>query len=110
MIASTPPPPYYAVIFTTVRTAVEEGYSDMAEAMEKLAVQQPGYLGHESARSAIGITISYWKDLESISNWKKNIEHLAAQEKGKLQWYKQYKTRICLVERDYDFHQYSNQT
>jgi len=103
MIADTPHPPYYAVIFTSTRTEINDDYAGMAERMAELAAQQQGYLGHESARDELGITVSYWSNLESIKNWKKNAEHLMAQQKGKAEWYKHYKTRICLVERDYEF-------
>ncbi len=103
MIASTPNTPYYAVIFTSERTRIDDGYAQMAERMVALAAEQPGYLGHESAREEIGITVSYWESLEAIQNWKKNSEHLMAQELGKHKWYAKYKTRICKVERDYDF-------
>jgi heme-degrading monooxygenase HmoA len=103
MIAQTPEPPYYAVIFTSERTIIEEGYADTAERMVFLAGQQPGYLGHESARDGIGITVSYWRSLEDIRNWKQQAEHLIAQEKGREKWYENYKTRICKVERDYAF-------
>ena len=103
MIASTPPPPYYAVIFTSLRTTIDEGYNDMAAKMETLAARQPGFLGIESARNGVGITISYWRDLESILCWKNEAEHLVAQTLGRQKWYKSYTTRICLVERDYSF-------
>ena len=103
MIAPTPQPPYYAVIFTSLRTAVDEGYGAMAERMVELAGSQPGYLGHESAREGLGITVSYWKDLDSIKQWKQESEHLVAQQYGREKWYTHYKTRICLVERDYGF-------
>ena len=103
MTAQTPQPPYYAVIFTSVRSEVEAGYSEMADLMMDLASKQDGFLGMESARNEVGITVSYWKDLESIRKWKLNSEHLAAQEKGKSDWYRHYKTRIALVERDYEF-------
>lgn len=103
MIAKTPKPPYYAVIFTSLRTTVHEGYGNMAERMAELAMQQPGYLGHESARDGIGITVSYWQSLEAIKNWKQHTEHLYAQQQGRAKWYSAYKTRICLVERDYGF-------
>lgn len=103
MIAKTIQPPYYAVIFTSVRTEVDEGYSAMAAEMEKLAMKQPGFLGMESARNIVGITISYWKSLEDIKVWKNNIDHLEAQKLGRQKWYKSYKTRIAKVERDYEF-------
>lgn len=94
---------YYAVIFTSERTEIEEGYSEMADKMVVLAKEQEGFLGVESARSEIGITVSYWKDLESIKKWKQNMEHLVAQQKGRSDWYSSYTTQICLVEREYSF-------
>ena len=103
MIAKTPPPPYYAVIFTSLRTEVDEGYGDMADRMVELAAAQPGFLGVESARSGLGITVSYWESLEAIRNWKMNAEHLIAQQLGRKQWYSEFQTRICKVEREYGF-------
>ena len=100
-LASTPKPPYYAVIFTSIASDNSDGYAEMAERMVTLGRQQPGFLGIESARSDVGITVSYWKDLESIRNWKQNTEHLQAQKKGRSDWYDAYTTRIALVERDY---------
>lgn len=100
-IAKTPAPPYYAVIFTSLRTDVEDGYGAMAERMVALAAQQPGFLGVESARDGVGITVSYWTDLESIRAWKANAEHLEAQRLGHQKWYASFKTRIAKVERDY---------
>jgi heme-degrading monooxygenase HmoA len=103
MPTSTPAPPYYAVIFTSIRTEGDHGYNEMAEKMDQLAKQQPGYLGIESARSETGITVSYWKDLESIQLWKQHTDHLLAQQKGISNWYSHYKVRICKVEREYGF-------
>ena len=103
MIAKTPRPPYYAVIFTSLRTEGDEGYNDMSNLMSTLAEKQPGYLGVESAREEVGITVSYWESLEAIRNWKQQADHLMAQQLGREKWYEQYKTRICLVERDYGF-------
>ena len=100
--AATPAPPYYAVIFTSLRTAGDNGYSAMADAMFTLAAKQPGYLGIESARDGLGITISYWDSLDSIAAWKQNSAHLVAQQRGRDIWYEQFKVRICRVERDYE--------
>ena len=105
-IASTPEPPYYAVIFTSQRTASDDmDYGEMADKMFLLASQQPGFLGAESVRDAhgVGITASYWTSLDAIKNWKRNEDHLVAQTKGRKVWYQQYKLRICKVERAYGF-------
>ncbi|KPA51392.1 antibiotic biosynthesis monooxygenase family protein [Photobacterium leiognathi] len=101
LLANTPKPPYYAVIFTSVRTAGDNGYGEAANRMIELAEQQPGYLGAESAREDVGITVSYWADLESIKNWKANTEHREAQKTGRKLWYESFKVRISKVERDY---------
>ncbi len=100
-LTTTPKPPYYAVIFSSLQSDDTEGYAEMAEKMEALAKQQPGYLGIESARSDIGITVSYWRDLESIREWKKHAEHLVAQTAGRSRWYTDYTVRIALIEREY---------
>lgn len=102
MIAKTPAPPYYAVIFTSIKTEADNGYEAMANEMAALAQQQPGFLGFESVRNDLGITVSYWESLEAIAAWKQNERHLIAQHKGKTEWYKRYKTRVCKVERDYE--------
>ena len=102
-IANTPDGPYYAVIFTSIRTPSENGYSAMAERMEELARGQDGYLGIEAARNEIGITVSYWRDLDSIVRWKRVVEHAEAQRQGRDNWYEQYQVRIARVERSYSW-------
>jgi len=101
IIVNTPEPPYYAVIFTSFRTEGDNGYNQMAEKMVELASTQPGFLGVESAREDLGITVSYWSDLESIKQWKANVEHQEAQTLGHKKWYSSFKVRISKVERDY---------
>lgn len=96
--------PYYAVIFTNTRTTGDNGYAAMARKMEELAKTQPGYLGFESAREQIGISVSYWENLEAIAKWKNQLDHAFAQQRGIKDWYSWYKVRICLVEREYEFH------
>ena len=103
MIEDSLIPPYYAVVFTTILSENQEGYEDMAVKMEALAKEQEGYLGIESARSEVGITVSYWQSLASITQWKNNLLHIEAREKGREMWYKKYQLRICKVEREYGF-------
>jgi heme-degrading monooxygenase HmoA len=102
-LARTPEPPYYAVIFTSLRTEGDRGYGAMAEKMVALAAQQPGYLGIESTRGAdgLGITISYWRDEASIAAWKRDTEHQQAQRGGQQTWYAGYAVRVAKVERAY---------
>jgi heme-degrading monooxygenase HmoA len=103
MIAETPSPPYFAVIFTSIRTSGDNGYSEMADQILELVRLQDGFLGVESARNEIGITVSYWRDLECIQKWRENLEHTVARDKGRKEWYQSFKVRIAKVERDYGF-------
>ena len=103
LFAKLPPPPYYAVIFSSQRTSGEGGYGEMADRMVELAAEQDGYLGVESTRGAdgFGITVSYWRDEASIVHWKKNAEHKLAQQYGHERWYEHFELRIARVERAY---------
>lgn len=105
MIAQTLQTPYYAVIFTSIlRDDIDkEEYSKTASRMIELAKEQKGFLGVESVREEVGITVSYWKNVESIKAWKHQSEHSLAREMGRKEFYKAFKTRIAKVEKDYDF-------
>ncbi len=108
-IAETPEPPYYAVVFTSVRRhhptdgSDDDGYEATAERMLSLAITQPGFLGVESARDGLGITVSYWADEESIVAWREHAEHVATREQGRERWYEAFTVRVARVERSYDF-------
>lgn len=95
--------PYYAVIFTTIITENLLNYKETAKRMEALARLQKGFLGIESARSEVGITVSYWQTINDITRWKNNIEHTEVRNLGREIWYKKYQLRICKVEREYGF-------
>ncbi len=103
LIADTPSPPYYAEIFTSIRSAGDNGYHDMAQKLIAAVVNQPGFLGVEFAREGVGLTISYWESLEAIENWREHMKHAEARQMGRDKWYLGFKVRICKVERDYDF-------
>lgn len=106
--AKTPRPPYYAVIFASQRRAgADDGYAATADRMVELAAQQPGYLGVESTRDAegFGITVSYWSDEAAILAWRNELEHAAARERGRNDWYQRYELRVARVERAYAMRQ-----
>jgi heme-degrading monooxygenase HmoA len=100
--ASTPEPPYWAVVFTSARTEDDpEGYAEAARRMLDLAAAQPGFLGAESVRgeNGVGITVSYWDSPEAIAAWRAHPEHRAVQRAGAERWYARYAIRVCCVER-----------
>ena len=103
MIISTPPTPYYAVIFTSILDEHDPEYFRLNDMLRQQAEKLDGFLGEDSARNDYGISISYWKDLDSIQQWRQNADHQWAKQKGRKNFYKEYKIRIARVERKYDF-------
>ncbi|WP_397535813.1 antibiotic biosynthesis monooxygenase family protein [Roseateles sp.] len=103
-------PPYYAVIFTSQRTPGDAGYGAAAAQMAALAAQQPGYLGAESARDSggLGLTVSYWRSMEDIAAWRRQLEHAATRDQGRAQWYSHYELRVARVERAYGWDRQDN--
>jgi heme-degrading monooxygenase HmoA len=101
--ARLPKPPFYSVIFSSLRTLGEQGYGATADRMVELAHAQPGFLGVESARGedGFGITVSHWESEAAIKHWKAHAEHLIAQETGIKTWYEHYELRVAKVERAY---------
>lgn len=100
-MAKTPKPPYYAVILNSLLVENADGYGEMAGRMVDLATTQPGFLGIDSAREDLDITVSYSSDIESIKKWKSNVEHQEAQRLGREKWYASFKLRVSKIERDY---------
>ena len=100
-----PEPPYYAVVFTSMRTGGDRGYAMTSDRMLELAAQQPGYLGVDSTRGedGLGITVSYWRDAESIGAWRRVAEHERAQSAGRATWYQEYAIHVARVERSTTF-------
>lgn len=103
--ASPPAPPYYAVVFTSVRIAGDNGYAEAAEQMLELAAEQPGFLGADSARGAdgLGITVSYWRDEDSIAAWRDHAQHALTRARGREHWYASFAVHVAKVERAYGF-------
>lgn len=100
---SLPKSNYYAVIFSSTKEEVREGYDEMDELTMSLAKEQPGYLGYESVNNDNkGIFISYWESKEAIDNWRKNATHKLAKDQAR-NWYKRYLSQICLVESSHEF-------
>jgi len=96
-------PPYYAVIFTSVRTATNDDYAETAAHMLELAAKIDGFLGVDSAREEVGITVSYWRDMDAIKAWREHPEHMEAQRRGREEWYESFTTRVCAVEKESNF-------
>ncbi|MFD2688978.1 antibiotic biosynthesis monooxygenase family protein [Streptomyces phyllanthi] len=98
-------PPYYAVVFTSVRTADQSGYGETADRMEELVRGVPGFLGMDQAQTpgGLSITVGYFRDAEALAEWRTDVEHRAAQKRGRAEWYERYTLHVAKVERSQAF-------
>ncbi|MGI5456158.1 antibiotic biosynthesis monooxygenase family protein [Streptomyces sp. CA-249302] len=100
-------PPYYAVVFTSVRSEAEgdDGYDRAAERLGELVKDIPGFLGEDAARTpgGLGVTVAYFRDLAGIEEWRRHQEHRAAKEYGREHWYERYSLHIARVEHSHGF-------
>ncbi|MFF4379118.1 antibiotic biosynthesis monooxygenase family protein [Kitasatospora sp. NPDC001547] len=98
-------PPYYAVVFTSVRTQDQSGYGETSARMEELVKDIPGFLGMDHAQNpgGLSITVGYFRDAEALTEWRTNAEHRVAQQRGRADWYQGYTLHVAKVERSHGF-------
>ncbi|MEU1150013.1 antibiotic biosynthesis monooxygenase family protein [Streptomyces sp. NPDC005863] len=98
-------PPYHVVVFSSLRTDGDRGYGETADRMDELVSEVPGFLGVDSARTpdGLGVTVSYFRDEEAIRAWRSDLEHRAAQRRGREDWYETYVLHVAKVERSHGF-------
>lgn len=98
-------PPYYAAVFTTVRSQDQSGYSETNARMEDLVKDVPGFLGmdHAETPGGLSMTVGYFRDADALTEWRCNAEHRAAQQRGRVQWYQSYTLHVAKVERSNGF-------
>ncbi|MFG2481718.1 antibiotic biosynthesis monooxygenase family protein [Streptomyces virginiae] len=98
-------PPYVMAVFSNIRTDDDSGYPEVLARMKEIVRTNPGYLGYESARDpgGLGITVAYFRDHESLTAWRQDLEHQAAMKQGRSDWYESYTLHVATVERSHGF-------
>jgi hypothetical protein len=102
-IAATPAAPYYAVIFTSIRSDGDNGYGEMAHVMLEAASSSqdssaPNQRGKAWASRCPTGTV--WNPLRHGSEIQPICRHKSSVEKNGMRATRRV---ICRVERDYDF-------
>ena len=94
------------VIFEVIPT--EEGkaeYLNIASRLKEHLTTTPGFISIERFQSLTDpnklLSLSFWKDEKSVSQWRNLEEHRIAQAKGRDSLFNDYRIRVGSVSRDY---------
>lgn len=99
-------PDAVVVIFHAKHHAEEVGYAETSARLSAMVEEAPGFLGMESLREGVAsLTVSYWQTEEDVRNWQQEMEHLAAQKRGRAEWYSDYQVVVAKAFRQYGFTQ-----
>ncbi len=94
-------------IFRSLRTDhSDEEYKEWSQRMDHLVRTTPGYIEHDSFRddaSRKGVTISYFRSMPDLLAWKREPEHLEAQELGRAEFYEHYEIEVAEIVRQYEW-------
>ena len=96
----------YAVIFEVeINENRKDEYLSIAAKLKEQLVTMEGFISIERFTSLVNegklLSLSFWETEKALIQWKKNIDHMSAQEKGRESIFKDYRIRIANVERDY---------
>ncbi len=82
-----------------------EDYQAMNAEMETLVRQNPGFIDVKSYKAEDGerLTVVWWRDEESLREWREQMRHREAQNAGRKKWYAYYKMEVANVTRESSF-------
>jgi heme-degrading monooxygenase HmoA len=84
---------------------VREDYLALVERMNELARSIPGYISHKGffAEDGERVTIVEFEWEDALRAWRQHPEHVAAQRKGRTEYYSEYHLQTCRLLHDYHF-------
>lgn len=93
------------VFRSRLRPESADEYGDWSTRMSDLAKTMPGYISHKGFVAPDGerVTIVEFEDEESLKGWRQQTDHMAAQKKGRADFYSEYKIQVCTVQRQTEF-------
>ena len=96
----------FAVIFEVIPTSEgKEEYLKLAAELRGLLEEIDGFISIERFQSFVEdrkvLSLSFWRDEESIARWRNLLEHRSAQKAGKEALFQSYRIRVAEVVRDY---------
>jgi heme-degrading monooxygenase HmoA len=82
-----------------------EALAPLATRMYELASSMPGYISYKDFAADDGehVSIVEFDSLETLAAWREHPEHKRAQERGRSEFFSEYRIQVCSPLRDYGF-------
>ena len=94
----------FLVVFIARLKTEQEGYQEASDLLNRLVADNPGFLGEQvTHHDDVSVSISYWRDRESIRRWRRQEDHARLQLEAKNRWYSECSVSVCAIERAYGF-------
>jgi heme-degrading monooxygenase HmoA len=82
-----------------------QDYFDIAGSLKSDIEKIDGFISVERFTSLSDegkiLSLSFWRDEETVKRWRTHLEHRAAQRAGRAGIFRDYRLRIASVQRDY---------
>lgn len=92
----------FVVIFRAKVGRQDDTYVETAARLRELALTRYGCLDFVSCQqNGQEIAVSYWPDQQSVAAWRKDPEHLSAQQRGTEHWYSGHAVEVAHIVRSY---------
>jgi|GEM_PF-204278 len=94
------------VLFRSKLTlAAGQDYAAANAEMEQYVKTAPGFLAVKSFNAEDGerLTVVWWRDRDSLEQWRHNARHVDVKAEGRKKWYEYYKIEVAEVYRQSEF-------
>ena len=98
------------MIVVVFRTRVKPGadleaMGRLGERMYELASGLPGFISYKdfTAEDGEGVSVVEFETLETLAAWREHPEHKKAQQRGREDFFSEYRIQVCAPMRSYRF-------
>jgi heme-degrading monooxygenase HmoA len=84
---------------------VDEELAKVGQRMYELASSMPGFISYGDFMAADGenVAVIEFESLETLAAWREHPDHILAQQRGRSEFFTEYRIQVCTLVRGYDF-------
>jgi heme-degrading monooxygenase HmoA len=92
------------VFRSRLKSSPSAALQELGQRMYELAAAMPGFISYKDfAEDGESLAIVEFESLETLEAWRRHPEHVAAQQRGRDEFFSEYLIQVCTPVRDYSF-------